>query len=110
MIDMKKQLSLLTYLFALALMASFTSCESDDEETCDDTPLSQCPSADIATCCPDDGDCYYIYNGDKYTSKDDIVALCKPKASAQEIQLMQMELDKHTMQLLDEARSAAICN
>jgi len=106
---MKKILSVLPYLLSMFLIISFTACGSDDEETCDDTPLSQCPAAVIATCCPDNADCYYIYNGDKYDTTSEIVALCNPSGSAAQLLSMQLELDNYTKQLLDEARSAALC-
>ncbi|MBI9061317.1 MAG: hypothetical protein JEZ14_04980 [Marinilabiliaceae bacterium] len=96
-------------IFLLPLLLSLAACEKDNEETCDETPLSQCPTADISTCCPDEGECYYVYNGERYDSDDEIVKLCSPSGSNEQFMSLKLEIDNYTQKLIEEAKMAAVC-
>ncbi|WP_439184951.1 hypothetical protein [Carboxylicivirga taeanensis] len=108
---MKKVVKL--FAFALLGMATLTlsSCGSDDpEESCNknDQDIGTCSAADITACCDDEGSCYFLYGGDKYSSAGDLAIKCQ-SSSAIQLKTIELELDAITEQLINEARAAAIC-
>lgn len=94
-------------LFALGT----TSCSSDNEESCNqfDSNVGSCSAEDITACCDDEGSCYYTYNGERYDDAAEIAAVCTAGTTL-DMNTVIIEMDAFTQQLVDEARSAAICN
>lgn len=82
-------------------------CEKDPEEYCEEYPI-----CDLSPtyCCDDEGNCTYTYNGTKYASLDELTdAICPAVMTVTELATLQAELDKLSIRLINEARSAAIC-
>ncbi|MCG8580920.1 MAG: hypothetical protein MI866_13445 [Bacteroidales bacterium] len=107
---MKKLLKVLPFLLVPALMISCS--EDDDKETCDeltqDDKPAQCANADITVCTGDNT--YFIFNGTEYTNVSDLVDACAPGAAFEEQQMIHMQFDAITQQLINEARTAALCD
>ena len=112
---MKKMLSLLPLLMMAVLLVS---CSEDEKETCDqlgygDKP-EECKNAEITVCTADET--YFIFNGVRYDKIDSdnpddntLVKACAPNASAQRVMQISLELDAVTLQFVNEARTAALC-
>jgi len=86
------------------------SCSEDDPESCNtpDQNIGTCSADDITVCCDDEGSCYYIYQGTNYDNVNEIATVCA-SASTIDFNSVKIQLDTFTSQLIDEARSAAIC-
>lgn len=107
---MNKKLFLLP-LFLIGLL-TFTQygCESDPEEVCEE--YSAC-DVSATTCCTDESNCHYKYNGKTYPDTDEgltalLAAMC-PQSSTLELEMIRAQLNNQTLKLIDKARSAAIC-
>ncbi|MBS2098060.1 hypothetical protein [Carboxylicivirga linearis] len=107
---MKLQIKLSAYLIMSLFAFSTYSCSEDDPESCKtpDQDIGTCSADDITVCCDDEGSCYYIYQGTNYDDVTDIATVCA-SASTIDINSIKIQLDAFTSQLIDEARSAAIC-
>jgi len=111
---MKKTLKLLRAMMICGLIFAGVGCSSDDdpEESCQkpDQNVGTCSADDITICCNDDEVCYYIYKGTEYAEADlaDLAAACASGSAKQAISL-QMELDSYTLELINQARKAAVC-
>ncbi len=103
-------------LFVLSLLVSFTcACDSDPEEECRD--YSACDVSANNCITDEDGNGYFTYGGNKYPYNLDNVAdvqkellkeMC-PTSSQAYIDWMYSELNTETLQFINEARTAAIC-
>ncbi|WP_430813071.1 hypothetical protein [Carboxylicivirga sp. RSCT41] len=96
----------------LMFSLSIVGCSDDDsEETCNknDSNIGTCSADDITACCDDSGSCYFIYQGTEYASAGDLAAVCQ-SSSAMQLKAIEMELDAITQQLINEARTAALCD
>lgn len=83
------------------------SCEKDPEEYCEEYPI-----CDLSPtyCCDDDGNCTYSYNGNSYSSLEDLTAaICPVSFTIVDLLALQQEMDQISIKLINEARSAAIC-
>ncbi len=101
---------------------AFNSCsETGSDEFCQDPGIS-CGAAVIESCCTDT-ECYWLYNGTKYTCSgtdcdavyDIIVGKCTAASasfdiSETEISAIKAQLQAVTQELLLEARGASGCN
>ena len=108
---MKKLLKLSPFIVFSLLTISLIGCSNDDDkESCTKSKqnIGTCSADDITACCDAESKCYYVYNGKNY-SLDEIADMCAPNASAQHLKSTQLQLDVITQQLINEARSAAIC-
>ena len=110
---MKKNFKFLPIIFLFALSASFSSCQKDkNEESCSKPPqdIGTCSADDITVCCDDNEVCYYEYNDVKYDNVDDIALVCSSSSTIEDMQLIKMQFDAITVKLIQEARTAAVCN
>jgi len=110
MIDMKKLIKLMPGLL-LMFSLSMVGCSDDDsEESCNknDSNIGTCSADDITACCDDGGSCYFIYKGKEYATAGDLASECQ-SSSAYELKAIEMQLDAITTQLINEARTAALC-
>ncbi|TRX71831.1 hypothetical protein [Carboxylicivirga sp. M1479] len=107
---MKKQARLYAFALLGLFSISLMSCDDDPEESCNknEDDIGTCSADDITACCDDGGSCYFIYQGEEYSSATELANICKP-GSAQQLKAFEIQLDDITMQLINEARSAAIC-
>ncbi len=106
----KKLFALPLLLFGLLTLIQF-GCETDPEEVCEEYEACD---VSATTCCTDESSCYYKYNGKTYPDTAEglaelLEAMC-PQASTVELKLIQEKLNAHTLQLINKARSEAICN
>lgn len=107
---MKQKFGLLG-LFGLGLLLStMVACSDDSKESCGnfDDNVGTCSADDITACCDDSGSCYYIYKDVKYANVTDLATVCT-SGSAMEIQEVSLQLDAFTAQLIEEAKTAALC-
>ncbi len=104
---MKKGLG---YLFFFLAITVFVGCESDSDpdDVCKQSTIT-CDIGDVTSCCEVGGDCYFIVDGKKYATQDDLNAVCSPNAGIQELKLIKLQLDAETKLLLQEVRASAIC-
>jgi hypothetical protein len=61
---MKKKIFLLSFIFLGILIATYYSCETDPEETCEQDEI--CEGQFVTACCTET-ECVYKYNGKEYT-------------------------------------------
>ncbi|MCU4162973.1 hypothetical protein [Carboxylicivirga caseinilyticus] len=107
-------MKLVTKLSAFLIMGLFAfstfGCSEEDPESCNtpDQDIGTCSADDITVCCDDEGSCYYVYQGTNYDNVNDIAAVCA-SASTIELNSVVIQFDALTTQLINEARSAAIC-
>ena len=108
---MKKVLRLSAFLLVGFSMATFFACSDDKEESCDkfDENVGTCSKDDITACCDDAGSCYYLYKGNRYENETKLATVCA-SGSAMSMDEVKIQLDDFTAKLINEARSAAICN
>ena len=101
-------------LLAMLLMGAFIvtiGCKEDDDsdEVCEknDLAIGSCSADEITLCCDADKSCYYLYKGNRYENKTKLEEFCKTASiSPEEIRV---QLDAITARLIEEARSAALC-
>ncbi|MCU4177729.1 hypothetical protein [Carboxylicivirga sp. N1Y90] len=104
---MSKKQIIKPLLVILVATIGLYSCEDDPEEYCEEYPI-----CDLSPtyCCDDDGNCTYSYDGNSYSSLEDLTsAICPASITGPELEALQIELDKLSIRLISEARSAAIC-
>jgi hypothetical protein len=109
-------------LLGMFILNSCTETESD--EFCNDPGISCTdPNAVIESCCTDT-ECYWLYNGSKYTCNgtncdevyDIIIAACTSASiidddiSDSDLTIMRSKLQDLTKELLIEARAASGCD
>jgi hypothetical protein len=112
--NMKNFFKLMPFLLMVIFAGTIVSCSDDDDnndESCDqfDDNVGTCSAADITACCDDEGACYYLYKGDRYNDVNALAAQCA-SGSAMQIQDLELQLDNFTVQLINEARTAALCD
>lgn len=107
---MKKNIKLFGFYTLGLFLATLVACSDDSKESCDkfDDNVGTCSADDITACCDDGGSCYYIYKGEEYSNVNDLASVCQ-SGSAMSLQEISMQLDNFTIQLIEEARTAAIC-
>lgn len=108
---MKNHFKLMSFLFMGFFAFSTICCSEDPKESCNqpDQNIGTCSADDITVCCDDEGSCYYVYEGTNYNDVNDIAAVCAAGSNI-ELNSITIQLDDFTKQLINEARSAAICN
>nr|WP_321408114.1 hypothetical protein [uncultured Carboxylicivirga sp.] len=107
---MKNSNKILSFLFMGIFTLTSVACSDDPSESCDQFPLDtgSCSAEDITACCDDNQNCYYLYkNEDTQLTLDDLKDKCQ--VSSIEMSELKLQLDAFTAQLINEARSAAIC-
>lgn len=107
---MKKNFKLIGIYTLGVFLTAMVACSDDTKESCDkfDENVGTCSADDITACCDDGGSCYYVYKGEEYSNVNDLASVCQ-SGSAMNLQEIKLQLDNFTMQLIDEARAAAIC-
>lgn len=108
---MKKKFGFIGSLGISLLLSTMVACSNDDsKESCDkfDENVGTCSADQITACCDDGGSCYYLYQGDKYNNVTDLATVCT-SGSTMELQEISLQLDAFTTRLIDEARTAALC-
>ncbi|WP_430810420.1 MULTISPECIES: hypothetical protein [unclassified Carboxylicivirga] len=108
---MKKNMKRVGFLSLGLLLTALVACSEDTKESCDrfDRDVASCSADDITACCDDGGSCYYVYKGKEYSDVNDLAAVCQ-SGSAMHIEDIALQLDNFTLQLIEEARTAALCN
>lgn len=108
---MKKTLRLFLFLMMGFSMTTFVACSEDSEESCDkfDENVGTCSAEDITACCDDGGSCYYLYQNERYENETALATVCA-SGSAMTMTELEIQLDDFTAKLIDEARTAAICD
>ncbi len=101
---------------ALSVLISLTyACDSDPDEECQEYPA--CEVSAINCIADENGNGYFTYNGEKYpytlnnvddVQKELLAKMC-PASSQAHIDWIHSELSGQTLQFINEARSAAIC-
>ncbi|NOQ27379.1 MAG: hypothetical protein GQ564_18610 [Bacteroidales bacterium] len=66
---MKKSFFILSMLLFGVMLATYTSCEEDPVEACEQDEICE-GEPEVTLCCTDGEDCYWTYNGDSYPDTD----------------------------------------
>jgi hypothetical protein len=107
---MSKRFFYLPFMLLSLLVFVQIGCSSDPEEVCEQ--YEACENS-ATTCCTDETTCYYEYGGKKYPDTEaglnELLAAMCPQSSKAEIRIMQEELKAKTIKLIEEARTAALC-
>jgi len=108
---------LVSKLIVLSVVLSLTyACDSDPDEECLEFPACEVSANNCIT--DEDGNGYFTYNGEKYpytldnvadVQKDLLTKMC-PVSSQAYIESLNSELSVQTLQFINEARTAALCD